>query len=158
MKRRRHGFSLVELVIVVVIIGILAAIAVPRISRGARGASDGALRANLAVFRAAITLYSAEHGGNFPAEATFEDQMIKYSDLAGGTSDTRTGAFIFGPYIKKIPPLPVGAKAGKTGVVAGTVFSDTDNGWVYDNATGSIMSNTADTELSEDGITPYNTF
>ena len=81
-QRSRRAFSLIELVIVVVIIGIIAAIAIPRLSRGSEGAADAALIGDLAVMRSAIDLFSTEHPGSPPLEATFENQMLLYSDAA----------------------------------------------------------------------------
>src|SRR5690348_13719205 len=104
----RRGFSLIELVIVVVIIGIIAAIAIPRLSRGASGAADSAVAGNLTVLRNAIDLYATEHGGTYPALSTFETQLTQFTDTAGATSATKTATAIFGPYIRKLPPLPVG--------------------------------------------------
>ena len=69
-RSRKSGFSLIELVIVIVILAVISAIALPRISRGAKGADESALGQNLAVLRSAIEMYSAEHGGKFPAVAT----------------------------------------------------------------------------------------
>src|SRR3954467_14967596 len=83
---RRGGFSLIELVIVVVIIGIIAAIAIPRMSRGSAGAADPAVQQNLSLLRNAIDMYQQEHNGSLPAQATFADQMLRYSSLAGATS------------------------------------------------------------------------
>ena len=110
--RQRGGFSLIELVIVVVIIAIIGAIAIPRMSRGAAGAADSALTGNLSVLRSAIDLYQTEHGGKFPTAAGIEAQLTKYSDPFGATSDTKGGEFTFGPYLRKVPPLPVGANRG----------------------------------------------
>src|SRR5689334_14471462 len=78
-RHRCHGgFSLIELVIVVVIIGIIAAIAIPRLSRGSAGAADSALSGNLAVLRNAVDLYATEHGGTYPAVATFDSQLTQF--------------------------------------------------------------------------------
>ncbi len=96
----RRGFSLIELVIVVVIIGIIGAIAIPRLSRGAEGAADSALTGNLAVLRNAIDLYQTEHGGTFPTTGDIVNQLTQYTDDAGATSATKTGAFIYGPYLR----------------------------------------------------------
>src|SRR5688572_16166507 len=107
-NRARRGFSLIELVIVVVIIGILAAIAIPRLSRGAAGASDSAVSGNLTVLRNAVELYATEHGGSFPSVAQFEAQLTTFSDQAGTTSATKTLTAFYGPYVRKLPTLPVG--------------------------------------------------
>ncbi|QOJ01819.1 MAG: prepilin-type N-terminal cleavage/methylation domain-containing protein [Phycisphaeraceae bacterium] len=150
---RGRGFSLVELVIVVVIIGIIAAIAVPRMSRGARGASDSALSANLSILRNAITMFETENG-SYPTATNFVTQLTTFSDGAGNTSATKTGDFIYGPYLQTVPPLPVGAKKGKNGIAA----ADGANvGWIYVEATGTIRANCADAEVDERGV-KYNTY
>ena len=104
---RQHcrAFSLIELVIVVVIIGIVAAIAIPRLSRGAEGAAESALRGSLAVMRSAIDLYVTEHVGDPPTLPSFESQMTLYTDITGATAVSRGGTFIYGPYLRAIPPL-----------------------------------------------------
>jgi general secretion pathway protein G len=149
----RKGFSLIELVVVVVIIGVLAAIAIPRLSRGAAGAGDSALSGNLKVLRTAIDLYSSEHGGAFPTTASFVAQLTTYTDEAGNTSATKTGAFIFGPYLRAIPTLPVGAKKGQAGVDVVANASTATVGWIYDPATGAITANTVAAEKDAKGVT-----
>lgn len=153
MNKKRYGFSLIELVIVVVIIGIIGAIAIPRLSRGAEGASDSALAGDLAVMRNAIDLYATEHGGDFPALATFEAQLTKYTDANGNTSDTKTGAYIYGPYIRKIPALKVGDEKGGTSLAAAAAEGVA---WVYDETAGTIVPNTGtDTDASGKLYTAY---
>ncbi|MFQ5413802.1 MAG: prepilin-type N-terminal cleavage/methylation domain-containing protein [Phycisphaerae bacterium] len=163
----RRAFSLVELVIVIVIIGVIAAIAVPRISRGAKGAGAAAVRGNLATLRNAIEVYAAEHGGEFPAfkdnlEATFVAQMTGKTDLAG-TPGSGAG-FIYGPYVRDIPILPVGPNAGKSpppnGVIVAATGPTVDEtnltaAWTYNSVTGEIRANTDDPDENGD---PYNTY
>jgi prepilin-type N-terminal cleavage/methylation domain-containing protein len=151
----RRGFSLIELVIVVVIIGIIAAIAIPRMSRGAAAAGDSALSGNLAILRNAIDLYHTEHGGtdaDYPKVATFEAQMTTYTNLAGATNPTKTTEYIFGPYLRSIPPLPVGAKKGLTAVAA-------SNGptvaWVYDETTGRIYAGATESDATGKPYSSY---
>jgi type II secretory pathway pseudopilin PulG len=136
---------LIELVIVVVIIGIIAAIAIPRLSRGATGAADSAVAGDLSVLRNAIDLYATEHGGTYPAVATFADQLTQYTDASGATSPTRTPTAIYGPYLRKMPPLPVGANKNSTVVVDGSSGTPgaTAGGWFYNPSTGEIKANTA---------------
>jgi len=139
----KKGFSLLELVVVVVIIGIIAAVAIPRMSRGSAGAADAALSGNLAVLRNAIDLYAAEHDGAFPTAANIEDALTKYTDSTGDVQDDRDTTHIYGPYVRKIPPLPVGAAKGKTGISDKT---GNDVGWIYTASTGDIQANTTSSE------------
>ena len=145
--RTRKAFSMLELVIVVVIMAIVAAIAIPRLSRGSAGASDSALAGDLSVLRNAIDLYAAEHNGAFPTEADFVGQLTTYTDSAGDDQAAKDATHIYGPYIRKIPPLPVGAKKGETGVAAATAAGI---GWIYTPATGEINANTT-TEADTSG-------
>jgi len=158
---RLWGFSLVELVIVVVIIGIIAAIAIPRISRGAGGAGEAALRGNLKALRDAIDRYAAEHDGDFPGSKAdglggaansaqaFINQLTKYSDAAGGVSLSPAATHTLGPYIRRIPPLPVGGNQGKDGVAIDASNTPplvvvSSDGWVYNPTTGEIIANSDD--------------
>ena len=153
-RKRSKGFSLLELVIVVVIIGIIAAIAIPRMSRGSAGAADSALTGNLAIMRAAIDLYAVEHVGAFPTTADIASQLTQYTDAAGDAQAARDATHIYGPYLRKVPPLPVGAKKGLTGI------SNNDGatiGWIYTVATGDIAANCADGETDVSGKR-YNTY
>ncbi|HVX84467.1 MAG TPA: prepilin-type N-terminal cleavage/methylation domain-containing protein [Phycisphaerae bacterium] len=138
-NHKHRGFSLIELVVVVVIVGILAAIAIPRLSRGSAGAADSALAGNLAVLRKAIDLYSSEHGGSFPTATNFASAMTQYTDSSGTLSATPSSTCIYGPYLRSIPPLPVGAAKGNNGVAAAT---GSGVGWIYTASTGTIQANT----------------
>jgi general secretion pathway protein G len=146
--RSNRAFSLIELVVVVVILGIIGAIAIPRMSRGAAGAADSALVADLAVLRNAIALYETEHQGTYPTLAAFSTQLTQYTDIASATSATKTGAYIYGPYLRAVPKLKVGSNKGSAALVAtqsGTA------GWVYVETTGVISANLPGTETDASG-------
>ncbi len=157
-KTKKRGFSLVELVIVVVIIGVIAAIAVPRISRGAKGAGESALRGSLAAMRNALDMYAAEHNGDFPGadnlNTTVVRQLTEKTDVSGvvGTE--------FGPYLRRMPPVPVGPNAAKatgimmalTGSLAVNEILDPTLGWIYNKDTGDIIPNTDD---QDDNLVNY---
>ncbi len=149
---RNRGFSLLEVVIVVAIIAILAAIGIPRMSRGARGASDSALTGDLATLRNAIDLYAAEHGGAFPPADDPCDYLIKYTTAVGDPVATKDGTHIYGPYMRSIPPLPVGTNKGKN-TIAGAAADGV--GWVYDKTTGSISANAAGNDEAGKPYTKY---
>ncbi len=154
-RTRRGGFSLLEVVIVVAIIAILAAIGIPRMSRGSKGANESALSGDLAVLRNAIDLYAAEHGGAFPPAANIAVQLTQYTDVTGTTvSPNKTATAIYGPYLRSIPPLPVGAKKGNTEIAA---LSGAGTGWIYTESSGTIKADTTDTEVDDTGK-KYNTY
>jgi prepilin-type N-terminal cleavage/methylation domain-containing protein len=141
-KNNSRGFSLIELVIVVVIIAIIGAIAIPRMSRGAAGAADSALVGNLKVLRSAVDLYANEHGGVFPSSTNIVSQLTQYSDDQGAFQAAKDSTHIYGPYLRAIPSLPVGAKKGQSGIATATAATV---GWIYDSTAGTIKANTTDT-------------
>ena len=155
LLRPRRAFSLIELVIVVVIIGIIAAIAVPRMSRGAAGAADSSLSANLAVLRNAVELFQAEHGGAYPKLADLPQAFTQYSDVLGTTfSATKTATCIYGPYLRAVPVLPVGADKGKSSFIGAFAAG---NAWVYVETTGGLTANCPDAEVDARGV-KYNAY
>lgn len=153
--RTRRAFSLIELVIVVVIIAIIGAIAIPRMSRGAAGAAESALVGDLAVLRSAIDLYQTEHGGAYPTLAGIVAQLTQYSDENGGTNATKTVQYKYGPYLRKVPPLPLGANKGDT-AIAGTYGADV--GWVYTVGSGHIAAGTNPASEFDEAGTPYSDY
>ncbi len=152
------AFTLVELVIVVVIIGILASIAVPRISSGAAASNESALKADLTTLRNSIDRYAAEHNGAFPGAAgdgiggtansapAFVNQLTKFSNAQGQVSLTQGPAYPFGPYLRRVPPLPVGDNRDNSDVAIDAansppVVTTGSEGWVYNPVKGEIIAN-----------------
>ena len=162
---RKRAFSLVELIIVVVIIGIISAIAIPKMSRGARNAGANTLSMDLSVLRNALELYAAEHDGKFP-DAGIGTQLTQYTDMSGLaslTKDPATGR-VFGPYLKEIPPLPVGSKKGARDIVVDTIAGSLptgagSEGWWYNSADTIIRANLSvgAPNQDDDGV-DYNTY
>ena len=133
----RGAFSLVELVIVVVIIAIVASIAMRRVSRHAEQAATNGARQDEKTMQSGIERYRAEHG-NYPAAANIVDQLTKYTDGSGNVSPTRTPVFNYGPYLRKIPPVPLGPARGSTKIATAPAA---DVGWIYEEETGDIRAN-----------------
>jgi len=136
---RNGAFSLLELVIVIAIMAVLAAIAIPRMSRGSRGADEAALEGDLAVLRNAIEVFAAEHSNTYPLVSNIVKQLTQYTDAFGHAQATRDKTHIYGLYVLKVPPLPIGPRKGCTGIAAADAK---DVGWIYDEKTGHIRANT----------------
>lgn len=134
----RSGFSLIELVIVTVIIGVIGAIAVPRLSRGADGASESAAIHNEQALQEAIERYRAEHYGDAPDADDIAAQLTGYTDANGNTSEVNTAPYIFGPYLRTIPPQQAGARRGKSDISA---VDSVTTGWIYTESTGTVRGN-----------------
>jgi len=145
----------------VVIIGIIAAIAVPRISAGALRSDESALVADLTTLRSAIDRYAAEHQGVFPgartdgiggatnSETALLNQLLKYSNSPGGASSSPGSAHPLGPYLRRMPPLPVGANKNMTAIAIDTLNDPPVvvvglYGWVYNPSVGEIIANSDD--------------
>jgi prepilin-type N-terminal cleavage/methylation domain-containing protein len=135
---RRGAFSLIELVVVVAVIAIIAAIAVRRLSRHAEQAGATGLAADLNVLQLAIDRYRAEHTGLLPTQGEIEDQLTKYTDANGGVSATMAPPHVYGPYVRKIPPVPTGPAIGRTKIGPAPAA---DVGWIYTASTGEIAVN-----------------
>lgn len=147
-SRRGPAFSLLELILVVAVIALLAVTAIPRLSRGTKGAANSALAGSLAALRDAIDRYAAEHGGKFPQLADVEKQLTRYTNSVGATKPKKDATYIWGPYLRRIPPLPVGVNKGKTGI---RQVDEGDAGWIYDPTTGTIRANCLDMEVDDAG-------
>jgi type II secretory pathway pseudopilin PulG len=133
------------LVVVVVIIGIIAAIAIPKMSKGAQGAADSALTGDLALLRQAVDMYTNEHGGALPSATTIATQLTQYSNSDGSktstTKDTTVNQIVFGPYLRAIPPMPVGSATYKAQTTIGLSSATPAPAWYYDNVAGTITAN-----------------
>jgi prepilin-type N-terminal cleavage/methylation domain-containing protein len=135
---RPCAFSLVELVIVMAILAVLSAIAIPRFSRGADSARDHALREDLSKMNKALELYATEHGGDPPNALKVALQLTRYSDHEGNTSATRSAEHIFGPYLRVIPPMPLGPRKGAVGIAESP---GPGVGWIYNKQSQTFTAN-----------------
>jgi hypothetical protein len=98
-------------------------------------------------------LYATEHGGSLPGAATINNQLAQYTDGTGATSATKDGTYVYGPYIRSVPPLPLGAKKGGTTIAAA---DGTNVGRLYTESTSDIKANT--TTEQDDAGKLYNTY
>ncbi len=142
--RRRHGFTLIEMLIVIVVIAILALIVIPRLLGAGRKARESSLRADLRQLRTSIQHFEADTGA-YPPDLTdvmAADGASISADADGrGFSVDRNG--YQGPYLRTatnlLPNDPFTAAAD----------------WTYDNASGDVHS--ASTLTGLDG-TDYTTW
>jgi hypothetical protein len=100
------------------------------------------LTQDLGVLRQALDLYQSEHGGSYLAIANIPTALLSYTDDFGTTSATKTGNFIYGPYLRSVPALPVGAKKGQNGIDVAANAGTATVGWIYDPTAGTITANT----------------
>lgn len=89
-KRKKRGFTLVELVIVIAILALLAAIALPKFVNSRQKARITAHNANVRVLKSAATTYLADKGN--------PEDRVEWTNGSGES----------GEYIDKWPENPLG--------------------------------------------------
>jgi hypothetical protein len=87
------------------------------------------------------------------------DALLEYSNAAGDDFSTaKDTTHVFGPYLRAIPRLPVGANKGKTDFVGVVPAATTANGgWYYNESTGQVRANCKDSETDDAGV-KYNAY
>lgn len=65
-RKRREGFTLLEVLLVLAILGVIAAIVVPRLLGQQREANKDAARASIQGFEKALEFYALRHNGRYP--------------------------------------------------------------------------------------------
>ena len=119
------------------IIAIISAIAIRRVSRYSDQTSANAAAQDISVMQLGIERYRAEHG-NYPSASNVADQLTQFTDGFGNVSATRVAPYIYGPYIRAVPPVPAGPAMGRTKIAAAAA---SDVGWLYDVTSGAISVN-----------------
>ena len=74
--KRKHGFTLVELLFVVMILAVLASIVVPRVTQSADNAKKAKCQSNIANLIRAIEMYAAQNDGIYPTADNFSSAVL----------------------------------------------------------------------------------
>lgn len=132
-KKRRRGFTLIEVLIVVTIMAVLAATIIPQFTSSADEARQSQLKFNVHTLQSQIHLYYLQHNSLYPNPLT---RLTVKTDL-DGTANT---AGAYGPYIVGgvLPDNPITKTNSVSASVDGSV--PTGGGWLYNVATGQIWA------------------
>jgi general secretion pathway protein G len=131
IRRRRPGFTLVEILIVVIILGILAAIVIPQFTNATTEARQTTMVTQVKHVRSLIELYRLQHNGNLPDLLGAEGwNLLMAKTLRDGTIDPEGD---HGPYLQ-VPPINPMTKSSSI-VEVGTAPSEA-TGWYFNASTG----------------------
>ncbi|MCP4613859.1 MAG: type II secretion system protein [Planctomycetes bacterium] len=156
----KKAFTLVEIILVVTILGILGALVLPTFQGHISQAKETATQDNLKVIRTQIEVYKMNHNGIPPGyingseapTALLALQFTATTTLTGAvsTSTIPAGAYVNGPYIKKMPENPYNKLSDIDYVASGTTFADavdgTSSGWLYKKETAEFKVNWTGTD------------
>jgi len=98
-RRRRAGFTLVELLLVLVILAALAAVVVPKFANRGKQAKVTAATTQISNFEVALDTFEVDNG-YYPSGANGLNDLVTQP---GNAQDWR------GPYVKEVPLDPWGS-------------------------------------------------
>ena len=163
----KKAFTLVELILVITILGILSALVLPTFRGHVTTARETAAKDNLKVIRTQIEIYKMNHNGVPPGyingseapTALLALQFTATTTITGAVSPSTipAGAYVNGPYIRKLPVNPYNKLSTIAYVAQATAFSDavdgTSSGWLYKKETAEFKINHTGTDSN--GIAFY---
>jgi type IV pilus assembly protein PilA len=113
LKKKKAGFTLIELMIVIAIIAILAAILVPNFLKARAQGQLTACKSNCKNIATALEMYSSDNGGRYPTTASLDQSLTA------------------GNYLKLIPTCPA---AGSNTYSATYAVTQTPDAFSYNCA------------------------
>lgn len=163
----KKAFTLVELILVITILGILSALVLPTFRGHVTTARETAAKDNLKVIRTQIEIYKMNHNGVPPGyingseapTALLALQFTATTTITGAVSPSTipAGAYVNGPYIRKLPVNPYNKLSTIAYVAQATAFSNavdgTSSGWLYKKETAEFKINHTGTDSN--GIAFY---
>jgi prepilin-type N-terminal cleavage/methylation domain-containing protein len=150
MKRRKKGFTLIELMIVIAIIAILAAVLVPNFMRAREASRLTACKSNLKNISTSVETYSNDYDGLYPGDTSFRDVVSTESSGVGTLAQTYIGKTLncpaaARPYRYRLATAsgagywiycPAANGSGASGVTRRHRKDNRDGGPIFDSAIG----------------------
>lgn len=145
--RARRGYALVDVAVAAVVSLVLAATFAPAVHEARERGLDAGLAARLQLLRGAVWMFRIDHNGVSPSPDLIEVQLLGWTDATGDPSPVRTTLHFISPYLRQIPALPVGSRAGASAI--GEVDAP-GVGWTFTNEV--IRANTLPGERDARGV------
>src|SRR5262245_5765331 len=138
---RRHGFTLIEILMVVAALAIIAGVVVPQVNSVMDDARNAAVLKDLHEFTFAIERYRADHNGATPdlIQNDVLAQLLQNTDQYGNVG---TGAqYPLGPYLNTVPRNALNGVTRVFRINTAPPSSLSNRvGWVYHAASGQIWA------------------
>lgn len=166
---RKQAFTLIELLLVVTILGILASLIVPTFQGHVLKAKEAGAKDSLKVIRTQIELYKMQHKGVPPGYINGSGAPTALLALQFTATTTETGvvsastipagAYVNGPYLRKLPVNHFNKLSTIAYVADGTAFSaavdGTSSGWLYKKETAEFKINWTGTDSEGTSFNDY---